>query len=545
METLPVEMAIDTSPILHFPISPGCYHPTRLKCQEYTAIVRERVNTMLQHEHHITNRQDQHLPPIDTQEWKQVQSSKDLCFYKQIRNDRTIEQLASEEALPDIRQAVRNGYSTMLCRGQIQGSMENIMYGMTTSSQADLMTAFSFKNAPRDCVWLGTIENSTSEDPFHSVDFIWTMPKVTAYVVDTCYLKATGVESDINGKQYGYLILHSVDLPQCRPFDARGVSRIKMYISCLFREISSGILNVTVRGILNPGKRTGIIAKTLIALSIKSFMVGLLNSVSIGLAKKLTLMARRNHMKLQRLKQSECSICMKTQKRLLFALKTHLFQCGVCGATACADCIANTKQILLLGRNAPHLKQSCCTTCLRDARVTYGIRPKEPEFQVVADYYLHQNSHIVNPISPSLSVTSQSSVSKMYPLDTITRSQRRSLLKSCLSADMPTNSTADSLNTNSFSRDLDEADFCFSDDESPNHPESSLNLSSDSNESTLTFWHGTHRMYADDFIPMTAKSAPCSKFQLMQTLFQLNIKAENTLLQTQATTRGLRGAELD
>ncbi|KAG3206012.1 hypothetical protein PC128_g1066 [Phytophthora cactorum] len=546
-------MAEGTSPALHFPISPGCFHPTGAKRQEFADIVRERVDTLLIDEQHYTERRDQRLPTFDTREWKQVQTSKELRFFKQIHGGRTLDQLASDETDPDIRQAVENGYSTMLCDGQVRGSMEDMMYGMTASSQEDLMTGFSYKNAPKDCVWLGTAEGPTPDDPFVSSDFIWAFPKLTAYAVDICYLKATGVEKDRDGKRYGYLVLHSVDLPQCRPFEARGVTRAKMYFTCLFREITPGYLNVTVRGIFNLGKRPGKIAKKLVAAATKSFMIGLLNGVGIGLAKKLTLMARRNKDSLRNSKQSECSICFKTKKKLLFGLNTHLSQCGVCGATTCSNCIATTKQILFLGLDAPRSKRPCCSNCMRDARVTCGILPGEPEFQVIADFYLHRRTQsLLSPSSP-VSAGFRSPLPEIYPLDTMTRNRstrRRSVLKTNLSADMQTNSTVDeSLDTDPFSRELDEADFCFSDEESNSsivaEPDPSPVMSSDSDKSTLTLWTGTHRLHTDDFIPATRKVPTRPEFEVLQTLFQLNVKAENTYIQAQVTARGLRGAELD
>ncbi|EEY63450.1 uncharacterized protein PITG_21522 [Phytophthora infestans T30-4] len=451
-EELQLDMDESTSPILHFPISPGCFYPTGAKLQEFADIVRERVDTLLIDEQHYSERRDQRLPPFDPKQWKQVQTSKELRFFKRIRAGRTLEQLAREETHPDIRQAVENGYSTILCDGQVRGSMENMMYGMTAASQEDLMTGFSFKNAPKDCVWLGTAEGPTSEDPFRSADFIWAFPKLTAYSVDICYLKATGVKKDQDGKRFGYLVLHSADLPQCRPFEARGVTRAKMYFTCLFRENTPGYLNVKI-------------AKKLVAAATKSFMIGLLNGVGIGLAKKLTIMARHNKDSLRIPKQSECSICFKTKRKLLFGLNTHLFQCGVCGATACSNCIANTKQILFLGLDAPRSKRPCCLTCMRDAQVTRGVLPGDPEFQVIADFYLRQRTRsILSPRSP-VSTGFRSPLPEIYPLDTMTRnrsSRRRSILKTNLSADMPTNSTVDeSLDTDPFSRELDEADFCF------------------------------------------------------------------------------------
>ncbi|KAG7390662.1 hypothetical protein PHYPSEUDO_007124 [Phytophthora pseudosyringae] len=556
VEELRPELEEGRSPLEHFPLSQGCFHPTGAKRQEYADVVRERVAALLADEKLYTKRRVQLLAPLDPREWKQVQMSKELRFFKRIRGGRTLRQLASEEPVADVRQAVENGYSTMICDGQVRGSMENMMYGLTASSQEDLMTGFWYKNHPKDCVWLGTAEGPTPEDPFRSADFIWALPKI-AYSVDICYLKATGVETDRDGNRYGYLVLHSVDLPQCRPFEARRVVRAKMYFTCLFREITTGYLNVTVRGIFDLGKR-GKIAKQLVTTATKSFMFGLLNGVGIGLAKKLTLMARRNHDAFRCPKLSECSICSKTKKKLLFGLDRHLLQCGVCGATVCSNCVANAKQVLFLGLDAPISKRPCCSTCMQDARVTCGVLPGEPEFQVIADFYIRQRSRPVFSSSMSPASGFRSLLPEMYPPDTMTRNRGsgrcRSVVKTILSADMPTNSTADeSLDTNPFSRELDEANFCFSDDESISfvvaQPDPSPNTSSDSDKSTLTVRRTPHRYHDGNFIPSTTNNQdmpPPSQLEyFQQTLFLLNVTAEETLARAKATARELRGADLD
>lgn len=544
------EMATGTSPILHFPIAPGCFHPTASKRQEYAALVRERVNTMLQHEERSNERRDHLLSPFDVREWKPVQTSKAFSFYKRVRGERTFEQLASEEALPDMRQAVMNGSSMMLCHGQVQGSMENIMYGMTASSQEDVMTVLASKHAPKDCVWLGTGEGPTRSDPFHSMDFIWAMPKVTAYTVDTCYLKATGVELDRAGKPYGYLVLHSVRLPQCRPFDARGVTRVHMYFCCLFRASTPDTLLVTVRGLFDVGHHVRPFAPKLISLSIKSIVSGLLNAVAIGVAKKLTLMARRKPPARPSFEQTECFLCARVRKPVFYRFKPHLGPCGVCGASVCGECIANPRQLLFLGRNALYSKRPCCLLCMRKARVTSGVRPRDFDFQGIADFVRHRS--LSNSSSKSSDArTLQSPLANLYPYATIPRSctsPRRCVPATWWSTDLKSPAEA-SLDTELLSRDLDEADFGSSEDESDEsivvQPASSLIASNASDESTLTLWHGTPRMDPDDFIPMPAKAVPRPEVELLQTLFRLNVKAAHTFMQTQATARGLWHAELD
>ncbi|CAI5701070.1 unnamed protein product [Peronospora effusa] len=548
IEDLRPEKMDGTSPILKFPVSPGCFHPTRVKRQEYLDIVRERVKVLLADDQQSTKRQERLLPPLDPTKWKEMQKSKEIRFFKRVPGGQTLLQMTSEEPFSNVRQAIENGYSSVICNGQVQGSMEDMMYGLTATSQEDLMTGLWYKHPPRDCVWLGSVEKSTPEDPFRSADFIWAFPRLLPYHVDICYLKATGIGKDQDGKSYGYLVLHSIEIPHCRPFEARKISRAKLYFTCLFRETKPGYLNVTIRGIFDLGKRRGNIAKKLVTAATKSFMVGLLDGVEIGLAKKLTFMARRNQDALRSTKQSECSICFKTKKKMLLGLDTHLSQCRVCGVTVCSNCIANSNQILFLGLDAPCSKHSCCLTCMRDARTLCGVRPELPEFQVIAEYYLRRQSRSASTLS-----SPQFSSAQTYPLDTVTRYRRsgrhQSATKSIGSANMQTNSTAaDSLDIDLFSEELDGAYFCSSDEESTKsivvQPGPSPNMSDDPERSTLTVWKTRRQVDDGDFVPAGVRKR--SEIEMFhRTLVQLNIAAENTYIQTQTTTRRLLEDDLD
>ncbi|KAF4323945.1 hypothetical protein BBO99_00002362 [Phytophthora kernoviae] len=157
-----------------------------------------------------------------------------------------------EEDFLEARQAVESGHPSVIAAGRVDGSIENMMYGLSATSMADLITGFSYYTPPpKECALLGHLEHATPEDPFHSADFIWALPKLPSFVdqLDVCFLKATGMGVDEYGKRYGYLVLHSVELPQCPEFNK--ITRAKMYFACLFRETDDGYLDVMARGIFN------------------------------------------------------------------------------------------------------------------------------------------------------------------------------------------------------------------------------------------------------------------------------------------------------
>ncbi|KAI9992725.1 hypothetical protein PInf_014593 [Phytophthora infestans] len=348
----------------------------------------------------------------------------------------------------------------MICDGFMKGTIEGMLYGMTASSQDDLMTGFSFKDPPKDCVWLGTVETSTREDPFRSADLIWALPKLPPMLdqVDVCYLKATGVEMDANGEKYGYMVLHGVHIAQCPPFAAHGISRAKMYFACLFREPRPGLLKVTVRGIFDLSKKVRML-KGLVSAATTSIMVGLFNGVGIGEAKKLTLLAKRN-------------------------------------------------------------------------QTTIHVRPAEPEFLVVAEFYLSQRSRMLPEIHAEL-----------LP--------RNDGMKTNSSAGVPTTSTTDE-SVGEYQLDFDDDSFSIAltlpelrrssiEDVDNKEPDSSPEAEAGSFSSEIMVWGHRISVDDDDFIPSTAADRLYSAIQMEQRLLELNMQAEQIYAQTQETTMSLRG----
>ncbi|GMF57606.1 unnamed protein product [Phytophthora fragariaefolia] len=532
------------------PLSPGCFQPSRVQHQQFSELVRQRVDSLLHDEARYAQRRAQHQPFLHAGEWKQVKSEKGLTFFRRLRRGRSLRELAQEEDVPEARRAVERGYTSMVCDGHVDGSIEDMMLGMTAASQHDLLTGFSFRDPPRDCVWLGTVESATREDPFHTADLIWALPKLPPIVdqVDVCYLKATGVERDQLSNRYGYLVLHSVHVAQCPAFAAHGISRAKMFFACLFREPSPGVLKVTVRGIFDLSKKVRMLTK-LVTAATTSIMTGLVNGVGIGRAKKLTLLARRyQSRRAQRSlvnspRPSTCYMCSRRDSFLgrRTHIGMHLLTCAVCGATVCSSCTRTSKQRMFIG-DRPCSRVDCCPNCVREAQSMTGMRPAEPEFQVIADYYLDQQTMA---LPQTFSTSSESPT-------------RNGALKTNTSTGIPTTSTTTT------DESLGEYQLDFEDDpfsvalnlpelrrssgeevdnvdtlttSNNNEPTSSPEAEAGSFPSEIVVRESDHRLSDDDFIPSTAidrlqsdrlyANARLAE-SIEQRLLELNIQAEYT-----------------
>ncbi|KAG7389905.1 hypothetical protein PHYBOEH_007193 [Phytophthora boehmeriae] len=428
-----------------------------------SAMVRRRVISILEDERHYSDRLRNKESVVHPWEWKSMGKSslqKGLQIYRRRRRGRSLRQLAMDEDFLEARQAVELGHPSVIAAGRVNGSIENMMYGMSATSLADLLTGFSYYNPPpKECALLGHLDHATPEDPFHSADFIWALPKLPSFVdqLDVCYLKATGMGVDEDGKSYGYLVLHSVHLPECPEYNR--ITRAKMYFACLFRETDDGYLDVMARGVFNlKASRT---VRFMLASATASFIAGLFNGVGVGESKKLTRMARRNQARQNFAKKAKCTKCLERPSSWSWRVSLHL--CRVCGVTICSKCFAkDSEKPLFLGTKKPCSKFKCCSDCRGKPIDTIGIHPAEAEFTVIADFYL--------TCPQQVSLSSSDSDEDDANLDTMHRNRKLDDALATNSSAMLTNSTADaSLAGYEFENDrfsdmseLDSVDFSFS-----------------------------------------------------------------------------------
>ncbi|KAF4044266.1 hypothetical protein GN244_ATG03355 [Phytophthora infestans] len=372
---------------MHFPLPAGYFGNVQIssfKRQEYSDIVRRHVNALLADEYRYTERKAQQQPLVQTTEWKFFRRMGDLKVYQR-RFRRSRQEVAGEEEFPEAAIAVERGNPSMLTIGSVSGTIEDMLYGISATTQDEMMTGLSMTHPPLDAVLLNVLERSTVEDPLRSADIVWVLTKVPIIKPrDVCFLKAMGMGVDGNGKPYGYLVLHSVDLPECPPFDYRKtkVLRAKLFFSFLFRETTPGHVDVVGRGVFDLAG--GEMLKFVLPHAATALFTAILKSASCGEGKKLTLLAfshydeRRHFTELT--KKSVCSMCISRRGML------RLRMCDVCGVPICKKCKIKGK-LIFTGTKHPSREAVCCATCSQQAKGITGVRIGEPEFIVVAEYY--------------------------------------------------------------------------------------------------------------------------------------------------------------
>ncbi|KAL3670168.1 hypothetical protein V7S43_004483 [Phytophthora oleae] len=420
------ELSADNMPALRSPLPAGYFGDIQIstsKRQEYHEIVRRRVNSMLADEHRNMERRAQQQPVVQESEWKFFRRIGALKVYQRRLRGRSKQEVAAEEEFPEAAIAVERGNPSMLADGSVAGTIQDMLYGLSATTQGELMTGLSFTAPPQDAVLLSVVERSTVEDPLHSAEILWVLTKMPILNPrDVCYLKATGVGKDGKGRSYGYMVLHSVDIPECPPFDYRKtkVLRAKMFFSFLFRETSPGYVDVMGRGVFDLAG--GELLKLVLPHATTSVIDGLLRGVSCGEAKRLTLLAMRNHEERRKFKmlskKSVCSMCIRGNKTLLSGVR--LKSCDVCGVPICKNCKIKDKR-MFTGTKHPCRAVVCCASCSQQAKGIAGVRLGEPEFIVVAEYY-SKNRPIASSSSSAVAVTlSTLSLEASVQQDTVAR----------------------------------------------------------------------------------------------------------------------------
>lgn len=394
-------MATPVVPVA-FPLPSGYFKASRELPENqrelYRALARDRLNATLASERtFLSNQRTRRLSAVpgavtrvDPREWKSVRSKHDLRVFRRRDNGRSPETLASKEDHRDVARAIQSGQPSLLCIGRVEGSLDDVLYGLHNPSQ-DEMQAVTRHVDERvlDCASLATIETGAGNDrkhPMHYLGLKWILAKLPGSLVvlprDVCFLEALGVTSDYDGRRVGYFIQHSVNDPACPPFDERatGVIRGQIFFTYLFRENTPGFVDVFARGVFDAA---GLMPKFVSAVT-GSTLLGLFNVVRCAQAKKLTLLANRRSAGFatsehETVGRPNCGICSRRPSSLDL---TRARTCHVCRVPVCSKCRSD-RTMFVRGSMPDRVslkKVDCCITCVLEAKALVDIRPYDPEF---------------------------------------------------------------------------------------------------------------------------------------------------------------------
>lgn len=298
------------------------------------------------------------LSVVDERVWKLVKQREDVRVYA----ERTRRSSSNKDSGADTKKL-----PTMLVLGSVEGSLDDVMYGVVNHSLEAMRIKSSYVgDNVSDAAVLATLVAPSVASPFESLTIKWMeneqarMYRPVVRNRDFVYMETTGFARTPAGERVGYHLLHSVHLPQTHELTAR--VRGNMSVCGLYRERGGGLpgshhVNVFVRGVLNPGGR---ILQSIVVRASADALVSARHNVTCAQMKKLTWMlrstprwfsgstaesssshsegSRPHHVPSDRV--DTCVLCNKAQSSVSQVLRDVLRtrQCHLCGYPVCAEC---------------------------------------------------------------------------------------------------------------------------------------------------------------------------------------------------------------
>ncbi|TYZ59041.1 hypothetical protein PybrP1_005264 [[Pythium] brassicae (nom. inval.)] len=241
----------------------------------------------------------------------------------------------------------------LVISGVVPGTLEDVLYGMTTHDSADMMLRTAYvDDSWLDAAVLCPIERPTPADPFRFLGVKWYvrgMPKKYSGVVlprDFVFLEASGVLTRADGSRVGYFLRHPVVVPGCPELAEHGIVRGRFTNYSIYTPLPElGAVDIFVRGKASPaGKMALSIAVALTASSLLSAS----NAVFCSHSKKLTWLLRHAAVATGPARAAAKSagdgpVLAETSRRCVVCLRrfgklSSVVACSVCGERICSRC---------------------------------------------------------------------------------------------------------------------------------------------------------------------------------------------------------------
>lgn len=250
---------------------------------------------------------------------------------------------------------------TVLGFGLIEGSVDDIIYGLHESSTEEMKTMASFlgDDSLIDCAVLHTLRLTKST----YLGLKWKLTRSLGGNRDVCFVEYVGIAVDAKGERYGFHVLESVPVGNCPPFADNSIVRTNMSFCYLFRESSQpGLVDVFMEGAFDSSADVLTAGGVGDNRSAMEMLFGLSTAFLAAEAKKLsTLVAKQSRQPVTKSGGSHCSIC-RAKPGLL---SSHLV-CQGCGGVICTKCRVKKQTFSRKGK----IKVSCCKICLVNVKDT-------------------------------------------------------------------------------------------------------------------------------------------------------------------------------
>lgn len=249
--------------------------------------------------------------------------------------------------------------------GTVPGTIEDMVYGMASPKAGLAMVKAAYtKDEVVDTEVLYEMQGPTPEHPLRFVGLKWLVKGhssgISALVRprDFVYLENSGIQTRPDGSRMGYVVMHSVELPECRELAEHSIVRGRFSLCFLFRQLRNGTVDVFMKSFVdlsgNLGDSVAIRTSTKILISFSKAIICAQNKkIAWALFKKRHHIATKTEeddfaaaavssSSGRRVNSSMCSVCTKA-----FSKFASISSCQLCDVLMCSKCRDERKLTIL------------------------------------------------------------------------------------------------------------------------------------------------------------------------------------------------------
>ncbi|TMW57639.1 hypothetical protein Poli38472_003564 [Pythium oligandrum] len=312
---------------------------------------------------HVQNR------VVDKKRWKHVQTRENTTVYKDMHHGKSdpVPQYPGTPSTVGAGSGLR-----LLSVGTMVGNLEDFMLGTTTTTTDQMRIRRSYNDD--ECVdyrVLNVWREPTVDDPFVVHSLRWYVKEVRGVNAivksrDLVLLDCAGIHQMPNGERLGYIILHSVDVPECR--EIPGLIRCQLSACYIFRQSGSNSVEVYLRSMVEPG---GKIIDSLATFSSAIALISTWKLPWVGQNRKLTwMMTQPASVRAEMLgkaitatksaRKDKCSLCLKR-----ITLLRRVSACELCMDSVCSRCLT-VRKLSYIRRNGDlvQVPTAFCKNCI-------------------------------------------------------------------------------------------------------------------------------------------------------------------------------------
>ncbi|GMF15106.1 unnamed protein product [Phytophthora lilii] len=338
-----------------FPLPLDFFPPLRLSVQEAQSFL-QWGDSLLQQTIDAYHREQFDTQETRERKWKPIKQKRDLTVYRR-------------------RKLKDDSEYKYLCTGRIDGTLDEVVMGRYADNTPDFRRISGvYREDIVDCAVLGVIKKRSPEDPFFLSCFKWmTVESPGKGIVknrDVCWYEQVGMTRDRNGKEIGYTLTESVELPTCPLFNE--CVRAKFSICYLYKRNKSGGVKVYMRGKNDAG---GKVVDWVADIKSAELWLRIEQAMPVAHAVIATaLVEAGKHTVRPFITHGKCEVCHAKASGFLSSSK----QCAVCHRLTCSSCVAKVRVLSFHDFRVPH-HEPICKKCMRlihqvDLRAPESVR---------------------------------------------------------------------------------------------------------------------------------------------------------------------------